>query len=191
MRIKSKWHKKDRPKSIEEQASVLGFILWRIAQERANKMYMAGFNFTAQGQLLAVVGEFGIFLLQLTDRMLHARMPDEERLPLMGALAQHLIRTMVDNLTEDFGPADYRGGFVDKINQRMDDYADFGFADDQPGYQALRYLGQSVDEVLGGEQNKWAIEQVVEIEAPAAIEALKKGMKDILASLETQTFTKE
>ncbi|MFA5627680.1 MAG: hypothetical protein WCX90_06730 [Thiohalomonadaceae bacterium] len=184
MRIKSKWHKKDRPKSIEEQASVLGFITWRIANERANKMYTAGFNFTSQTQLLAVVGEFAIFLLQLVDRIVHGRMPDEERLPLMGALAQHLIRTMVDNLTEDFGPADYRTGFVSTINQRFDDYAEFGFTDGDPSYQALRYLGQCIDAVAGGEANKWVIEQVIDIEAPEAIKSLKKGLADVLADME-------
>jgi len=184
MRVKSKWHKKDRSKSPEEQASVLGFIIWRIADERANKMYRAGFEFASQGQLLAVVGEFAIFLLQLTDRMVHERLPDEQRLPLMGALAQHLIRTMVDNLTEDFGEGDYRAAFVEKINQRLDDYADFGFVDGQPGYQSLRYLGQSIDEVMGGKENKWVIEQVVDIEAPEAIENLRKGVQDILSSVE-------
>ena len=187
MRIKSKWHKKDKPKSLEELASVLGFITWRAAQERTDKMYTAGFNFASQAQLLAVVGEFAIFLLQLADRLVHERMPEEQRQQLMGALAQHVVRTMVDNLTEDFGPGEYRAGFVDKVNQRLDAYAEFGFADGQPSYQALRYLGQSVDEVMGGGANKWVIEQVVDIEAPEAVKNLKKGLNDVLKQWQEET----
>lgn len=184
MRIKSKWHKKDKPKSLEELASVLGFITWRAAQERADKMYAAGFNFSSQAQLLAVVGEFGAFLLQLADRLVHSRLDEEQRQRLMGALAQHLVRTMVDNLTEDFGPGDYRAGFVERLNERLEAYAEFGFVDGQPSYQALRYLAQCVDEVMGGGANKWVIEQVVEIEAPEAVKNLKKGLDDLLTQWE-------
>lgn len=184
MRIKSKWHKKDKPKSLEELASVLGFITWRAAQERADKMYAAGFNFASQAQLLAVVGEFAVFLLQLADRLAYERLDDEPRQRLMGALAQHLVRTLVDNLTEVAGAGDHRAAVVARLNERLEAYAEFGFADGQPSYQALRYLGQCVDEVMGGEANKWVIEQVVDIEAPEAVKNLKKGMNDLLKQWE-------
>lgn len=180
MRIKSKWHKKDKPKSPEELASVLGFITWRAAQERADKMYAAGFNFASQTQLLAVVGEFAVFLLQLADRLCYERLEDEQRQPLMGALAQHLVRTLVDNMTEVAGPGEHRAAVVALLNERMEAYAEFGFADGQPSYQALRYLGQCVEQVMGGSANKWVIEQVVDIEAPEAVKNLKKGLNDVL-----------
>lgn len=184
MRIKSKWHKKDKPKSLEELASVLGFITWRAAQERADKMYAAGFNFASQAQLLAVVGEFAVFLLQLADRLAYERLDDEPRQRLMGALAQHLVRTLVDNLSEVAGTGDHRTTVVARLNERLEAYAEFGFADGQPSYQALRYLGQCVDEVMGGAANKWVIEQVVDIEAPEAVKNLKKGMNDLLKQWE-------
>ena len=69
MRVKSKWHKKDKPKSLEDVAGALGFIAWRAADERANKMFSAGFNFSSQAQMLAVVGEYAAFSLQLADRL--------------------------------------------------------------------------------------------------------------------------
>lgn len=184
MRIKTQWHKKDKPKSLEELASVLGFVTWRAAQERADKMYNAGFNFSSQAQLLDVVGEFVVFLLQLADRLCYERLPDEQRRQLMGALAQHLVRTLVDNMTTVSGPGDHRAVVVARLNERMEAYAEFGFADGQPSYQSLRYLGQCVDGVMGGTENKWVIEQVVDIEAPEAIKNLKKGLNDILSQWE-------
>lgn len=180
MRIKSKWHKKDKPKSLEEMASVVGFIAWRAANERADKMYSAGFNFASQAQLLAVVGEYAIFLLQLADRLVYDRFDEEQRQRFVGALAQHLISTMVDNLTEDFGPGDYRSGFVEKVNERLGTYAEFEFRDGQSSYPALRFLAQNIDEIMGGKDNKWVVEQVVDIEAPEAARNLKKGLEDIL-----------
>jgi len=186
VRIKSKWHKGDKPKSLEEVAGALGFIAWRAADERANKMFSAGFNFSSQAQLLAVVGEFAAFLLQLTDRLVYGRLDEERRQVFVGALAQHLITTMVNNLAEDFGPGDYRAGFVEKINERMEAYAEFSFADGQPSYQALRYLAKCIDEIMGGQENKWVIEQVVEIEAPEIIKNLKKGLNDLLTQWEEQ-----
>ncbi len=185
MRIKSKWHKKDKPKSLEEVAGALGFIAWRAAHERADKMYNAGFNFASKGQLLAVVGEYVAFLLQLADRLAYGRLDEQQRPVFVGALAKHLINTMVENLTDDFGPGEYREAFVDKLNERMEAYADFEYDGDQPGYQALRYLGNCIDEVMGSKDNKWVTEQVVEIEAPEVIKNLKKGFNDLLGQWET------
>lgn len=184
MRIKSKWHKKGKPKSLEEMAGVVGFIAWRAAQERADKMYSAGFNFASQPQLLAVVGEYAIFLLQLTDRLVYGRLAEEQRQRFVGAMAQHLITTMVDNLTEDFGPGDYRSGFVEKVNDRLGTYAEFDFRDGQSSYPALRFLAQNIDEIIGGKENKWVVEQVVDIEAPEAMKNLKKGLDDLLKQWE-------
>ena len=186
MRIKSKWHKKGTPKTLEEAASVMGFIAWRAAQERADKMYSAGFNFGSQAQLLAVVGEFAIFLLQLTDRLVYDRLDEEQRQRFVGAMAQHLVKTMVDNLAEDFGPGDYRSGFIDKVNGHLGSYAEFEFAAGQSSYQALRFLAQNIEEIMGGKENKWVVEQVVEIEAPEAMKNLKKGLDDLLKQWEAE-----
>lgn len=183
MRIKTKWHKKDRAKSLDELANTLGFIAWRIAQERADKMYSAGFNYSSHSQQLAVIGEFAAFLIHLADRLSYQRLDDEQRQRLVGILAQQIIDTMVDNLTEYYGPGEYRSGFVAKLNERLEYYAGLSF-DDGPGYQMLRYLGGCIDEILGGGANKWATEQVVEIEAPEAVKALKKGFHDLLAQLD-------
>lgn len=180
MRIKSKWHNKKREKSPEEIAGALGFIIWRIAHNTANKMYSDGFNFSSNRQLLDVIGEYVAFLIQVSGRVVYTRMDEESSQRFIGALAKHLVGTMEDNLTEELGAGDYRGPFIELLNQRMEAYAEFAFGADGPSYPFLRYLGTCVEALMGGEKNKWVIEQVMEVEAPAMLKDLNKGLSDLL-----------
>ena len=179
-RIRTKFHNKQKPKSVETIAGAMGMNIWKLSADTANKMYVAGFNFKDNAQLLDVIGEFGIFLLQLADRIAYEELQQEERMRFTQALAAHLIQTMVDNQVEELGEGDYQAAFVEKLNQRLDTYSEFSIIDGSPGYPMLRYFGTSVDAVMGGEDNKWVIETVIEVEAPAVIKPLKEGMAKLL-----------
>lgn len=182
MRIKSRWHEKSRPKSLEQIASAIGFNIWKISSTTANKMYNAGFNFRDNAQLLEVIGEYAIFLLQLSDRVVYERMDEAERQQFTSTVARHLIGTMVDNMVEELGPGDYQAPFIDKLNQRLDGYAEFSLVEGAPSYPMLRYLGDQVEGVMGGTQNKWVKEQVMEVEAPEMIKNLRRGLDPLLES---------
>jgi hypothetical protein len=182
VRIKSRWHEKSRPKSLEQIASAMGFNIWKMASTTANKMYNAGFNFRDNAQLLDVIGEFVIFLLQLADRVAYERLDDAERQQFTSLVARHLIGTMVENRVEEQGPGEYQAPFIDTLNQRLDGYAEFSLVDGNPSYPMLRYLGDQVDAVMGGSQNKWVKEQVMEVEAPELVKSLKRGLDPLLES---------
>ncbi len=179
-RIRTKFHNKQKPKSVETIAGAMGMNLWKLASGTANKMYSDGFNFKSNAQLIDTIGEFGIFLLQLCDRIAYEELSQEERMRFTQALAAHLINTMVENQVEELGEGDYQGPFVEKLNQRLDAYSEFSMVDGGPSYPMLRYLGTSVDAVMGGEDNKWVIETVIEVEAPAMIKPLRDGMAKLL-----------
>lgn len=182
MRIKSRWHDKSRPKSLEQIASAMGFNIWKMASTTANKMYNDGFNFRDNAQLLDVIGEYVIFLLQLADRVAYERLDDEERQQFTSLVARHLINTMVENRVEELGPGDYAQAFIDTLNQRLDGYAEFSLVEGNPSYPMLRYLGDQVEALMGGTQNKWVKEQVMEVEAPELVKTLKRGIEPLLAS---------
>ena len=184
MRIKSRWHDKSRPKSLEQIASAMGFNIWKMASTTANKMYNNGFNFRDNAQLLDVIGELVIFLLQLTDRVAYEQLDDEDRQQFTSGVARHLIGTMVENRVEELGPGDYQAPFIDKLNQRLDAYSEFSLVDGNPSYPMLRFLGEQVEALMGGTQNKWVKEQVMEVEAPELIKSLKRGIEPLLASRE-------
>lgn len=182
-RIRTKFHNEQKSQSVETIAGVMGMNIWKLASGSANKMYNSGFNFKNNAQLIDVIGEFVIFLLQLADRMAYAQLSDEGRGRFTQALASHLIQTMVDNQLEELGPGDYRGAFVDKLNQRLDGYAELEVVDGNPGYQMLRYFAANVDAVMGGEDNKWVLETVLEVEAPAVVKPLREGMTKLLPQI--------
>lgn len=179
-RIRTRFHNKKKAQSIETIAGAMGMNLWKLASGAANKMFSDGFNFKNKSQLLDVIGEFSIFLLQLADRIAFDELAPEQRVRFTQALAGHLINTMVENQIEELGEGDYQEPFVEKLNQRLDAYSEFSVVEGDPSYPLLRYFATSVDAVMGGEDNKWVIETVIEVEAPAVIKPLKDGMLKLL-----------
>lgn len=186
MRIKSRWHDKSRPKSLEQIASAMGFNIWKMASTTTNKMYNDGFNFRDNAQLLDVIGEYVIFLLQLADRIAYERLDEAERQQFTSLVARHLINTMVENRVEEQGAGDYAQAFIDTLNQRLDGYSEFSLVEGNPSYPMLRYLGDQVEALMGGTQNKWIKEQVMEVEAPELVKTLKRGIEPLLASRESE-----
>ncbi len=181
MRVKSKWHKKDQPKTVEQVAGVLAFNAWRIASSTVNQLYSKGFDFSSNAQQLAVIGEFIAFLIQATDRLAYERLEGEARQKFVTTLALKLVDTLNDNLVEELGPGEYREGYLQKLNERLASYSEFSFPGGEPGYQSLRFLGKQVDEIMGGTENRWVLEQIVEIEAPNAFKTLQKNLSDLFA----------
>ncbi len=182
MRVKSRWHRKKKPKSLPEIAGALAFIGWKIAKDTVNKMYNSGFNFRSNEQLLDVIAEFCAFLVQVADRYAHERgLGDEERAQFVQSLAGNLVRTMVENRVEEQGEGEYAEPFVAMLNERLDGYAEYNFVDGSPSYNFLRYFGSSVNAVLGSDvgDNKWVTEQVMEVEAPEVLKAFRKGFDDL------------
>ena len=190
MRIKSKWHTTrrkhnvSRDKTPEELAGATGFIAWRIAMEHIDEIEEAGFKLSSGEQRFEVLTEFLIYLIQVADREVFMRLNEDKRAPFVTALALHLAATLEDNQRELLGPGDYRQAFIERLNTEIPDYAEFSYAEDGPGYQFKRYLGEKVLAQVDDEQvNRWIIDQVMEVEAPDATRALRKTLDDLLAGL--------
>lgn len=180
-RIRTRWHNKQSPKSIETIAGAMGMNIWKMASGTANKMYNEGFNFKSNAQLLDLIGEFAIFLIQLSDRIAYDELDAEQRQRFTQALASHLIGTMVENQIEELGPNEmYQGAFIEKLNHHLDGYSEFSVTNGDPSYQMLRYFGTLADQVMGGSDNKWIIEHVMEVEAPVLVKQLRDGLEKLL-----------
>lgn len=180
-RIRTRWHNKQKPKSIETIAGAMGMNIWKMASGTANKMYNEGFNFKSNSQLHDLIGEFAIFLIQISDRIAYEELDAERRQRFTQALASHLVGTMVENQIEELGPNDeYQQAFIEKLNHHLDGYAEFAVSNGDPSYQMLRYFGTLADQVMGGSDNKWVIEHVMEVEAPVLVKQLKEGLEKLL-----------
>lgn len=183
-RIRSRWHNKAAPKSIETIAGVVGMNIWKMASGCATKMYNDGFNFKNNAQLIDFISELAIFLFQLADRKVYDMVDEEQRGRFTQALAKHLINTVVENQVEELhgDPVSYREAIVEKLNHHLEGYSEFSATNGEPSYPMLRYFGTLCDEVLGGADNKWVIEHVMEVEAPPLVKQLRQNVESLLVS---------
>jgi hypothetical protein len=183
VRIRSRWNDRKKERSLEEIAGALAFIEWRIAGKALLDLENEGFQTDTQLQRLDVLQELCAFLIHVTDRKVHADMSDEERQRFIIALSLKLADTYHDNRVDAEGRGqDFRKPFIDLLNNRMADYADFRFEDGAPGYAFKRYLGDCVTNSMGPRDSKWISDQVMEIEVPAMLKTLEKGLKDLFST---------
>ena len=187
MRVKSHWNVKGKQRSLEEIAGALGFIEWRIAGNSVLSLENEGFETTTNLQRLDVFQELTAFLIHVTDRLVHDTMKEEERQKFIIALALKLADYYHDNRVDAEGRGqDFRQPYIETLNSRLTDYAEFSFEDGEPGYGFRRYLGEAVTRVMGAKDSKWITDQVMEIEVPKMLKPLKKGLKDLFSTEEKE-----
>lgn len=179
IRMHTKWNS-GGSKTIEDRAGVVGFNIWKIAKETWIRMEREGFLAGADKQLSAVLTEMIAFLVQISDRLVYGQLSEEERTRFINAIGKHLANTMQSNMLDLFGPGDHVTPFIDTLNARAADYAEFEFVNFYPSYGFLRYLGEKMSEAMAATDNKWVIEQVIEIEAPEAMKPIRKLIGEVL-----------
>ena len=178
--VKTRWRKKGA-RSVEERAGVIGANIWKIAVEIFRHMEKEGFRFGSDRMTTEVIAESIAFLVQLADRAVYGRLAEEERAALIGAVVRHLAATMENNQQDLFGPGEYRKPFIDLLNARFGEYAGFEYRDGEPGYACLRFFAGKVAEAMAPGDNKWVVEQVMEIEAPEMARLVRKLVEQAAA----------
>ena len=189
IRIKSRWHHSERNeaqrKTFADSAGALAFIVWRLSVEHAREIHREGFDYASDRERVRVISEYCAFAVQLVDRLAHGRIDDEARSVLVTALGRRLADLMQDNLLDIAGPGEYRAPFVEMLNERLDDYARFEFDAAEPGFEALRYLGDRVMRTMGVSQtNRWVMDHVMAISAPELFEKVSTSVDNLLESAE-------
>ena len=165
LRIKSHWHDDDAERSLEEIAGALAFIAWRIAKDRAINLHGEDYVYENDEQRFAVIVEYLIYQLQIIDRLavMDLQLEDADRRQLVIATARHLAGHLHDNSVDIFGPGDYVGPFIEKLNRRGDEYAELNYTQDGPSYPLMRHLGYEIQQIMGeSQENRWVIDQVMD-----------------------------
>ena len=190
VRLKTKWHRSKRsernrrgssaPKKLEDLSSVIGINIWKLAKEAFLHMEKEGFRFREDQQAIGFISEFVIYQLSITDRMIYGLVSEEERIAFINATGKYLTGSVADNQADLFGPGDYEQPFIALMNDRLANYAECGFKDDQPGYDFTRYLARNVADIMSATDEKWVVEQVMDIEAPTVVEKISRVVTDVL-----------
>ena len=189
IRVKSHWFKADRPKTAQQHASAMGFIVWRAAQQMLKRMRGADFDIDAGEPYFAFMRETLVFLICVTDRIAHARMDADQRAAFTTELVRRVAETLQDNEADLLGGAPgavYRDRFIDMVNELQQHYAEFG-ADRAtpaadgfvPDFAFYRYLGHRLEPTLPEKDRRWVLDQVMATEAPQAVEIVQSAMRNL------------
>jgi len=187
LRIKSQWFKTDTPKSPQEAAGAMAFIVWRVAHNALTQMRSARFDIDIGPQYFAFLREWLVFLVQVVDRMVHERMTSEERLKFTTALVLRVADHLADNENRLLGvppPGEepHQGRFIDLFNVLSVHYADFGHGADGPDFAFMRYLGHRIEVLMPQKDQNWVVDQVMAIEAPEAVQVLQRSLQGVLSN---------
>lgn len=183
MRIKSHWFKPGAAKSATDIAGAAAFIVFRIAQNALKNMRAAGYELPPGAPYFAFLAEFLAFLALCADRIAHARGDAAWRVEFTTAMAnkvgEFLAGNEADLLCSDT-PQGYKQRFIALVNERSADYAGFRWTDEGPDYGFVRCFGHCVAATMAAHDQTWAVSQVIECEAPQAVELLQRGMAGLL-----------
>ncbi len=182
LRIKSHWHDDDAERSLEEIAGALAFISWRIAKDRAINLHGQDYIYESDEQRFSVITEYLIFQLQVVDRiaLMSINLSDQDRQQLIVTLAKHLAGHLHDNSVDIFGPGDYVGPFIARLNQRGNEYAQLNYTKEGPSYPFMRHLGYEIQQVMGeSQENRWVIDQVMDRDGIEIDREIRRAMTNL------------
>lgn len=187
MRIKSHWFKPQAEKTPQQTASVMAFIVWRVAQNALTQMRQAQFDIDIGPQYFAFMREWLLFLIQVVDRMASDRMDNSQRTEFTTAMVLRVADVLAENENNLLGaPApgqdSHQGSFIDQFNLLSGHYAEFGHDDDGPDFAFMRYLGHRIEALMPPKDRHWVVDQIVAIEAPEAVKMLRTSMQGVFST---------
>jgi len=178
MRMRTKWHNKEREVSVDEKANTMAFISWRIAAALVLNLENENFQTDTQKQRLDVIREALAFLVSVTDRLVVNQMTMDERQEFVAKYAIKLSKTFQENCEDLIArDVDYKKSFIETMNKRLNAYAECSWDDenDMPGFQYKRDFGDNITEPMGEKDKKWITDQIMSIEVFDMMESLKKA----------------
>lgn len=179
IRVKSTWFRPGRAHTPEEVARALAFITWRVAQNMLKSMRRADFDIDPGPQYFDFLAEAVAFAIQVGWRLAYPRFDDAGRLAFMTALAHRAGEELAENrsrLLGDLEPAAIKAAFIDLLNRRNEEYAEFGYGPEGPDFGFLRYFATVVAELMPEKDRRWTWDQVMAIEGPEAAATLAKSV---------------
>lgn len=180
MRIKSRWSKRGKTHTVEEIAGAVAFIVWRIAGNCLLSLENNDFQTDTHEQRLNIISEFLIFTVHMIDRMTIERFDENERVRFITELVTKTSKHLEDNKRDLIGAGDYREEFVNQLNQRINDYAEFSYDDKEgPGFPMKRFFGDKMALIMGEKNKKWVADQIIEIEVRDIMSHLRKSIPNL------------
>lgn len=184
LRVKTTWFKKEGERPPEEVATVMASMLWRLADKAIDNLSKADYDIITPQRGFKIIAELTCFLVHYMDRLAFDRIDDAQRQELISATGIRLAEVMEQNIL-DFNDGerdpnyDYQEGYIELLNKRMQDYAEFAeftLPNGKPNFQPARFLSLMIREDMEKSDQSWIQDQLMDIEVPAMMEMAKKNM---------------
>lgn len=187
LRIKSQWYRSGTPRTTEQTASAMAFIVWRLTQNMLKQMRDAGFDIDVGPQYFAFMREVLVFLCQVVDRMAYERMEVVDRAAFTSALVHRVAEVLEESEDNLLGTPDavlqgHGAQFIDLVNTLAEHYAEFGYGPTGPDFAFVRYFGYRIEALMPEKDRRWVTDQVMALEAPQALAHLERAMKGVLST---------
>lgn len=190
IRMKTKWHRSKRSqrnmegsrkeRTMTDLAGVIAFNIWKLTREIYTNMEKEGFHFGEDEQVIDLFIEIIAFMIQVGDRTVYGKIDEEKRREFVTAMALNLTEMIETNKRELIGEGDYRADIIDKLNARFAEYSECPFENDEPSYEFRRLLAHSISVVMSETDDRWVLEQIMDIEVPKVLKNLQRMLKDVL-----------
>jgi hypothetical protein len=179
IRIKTKWNKQEREVSAEEIVGVLAFNAWKIGMTAMLDIENEEFDVDRQMQRVAIISEIQMLLVHSLDRIVYDTVDDNDRATLITIFARKLADHVHDNARDFAGPGDYRTPFIEKLNQRMADYAETKWDAEKnvPGFSMAHEFATHVANELGPRDNKWALDYLQQVLLPEIMQTFNRTLQ--------------
>ena len=179
LRVKNQWFRPGRPRSPGDVAGALAFITWRVAQNMLKSMRRADFDIDPGPQYFDFLAEAVAFAIQVSWRLVYPRYDDEGRAAFMTGLANRVGEELAENRSRLLGEepqAAIKARFIELLNRRTGEYAEFGYGPEGPDFAFLRYFATVVAELMPEKDRRWTWDQVMAIEGPEAAASIAKSV---------------
>ncbi|HNQ04028.1 MAG TPA: hypothetical protein PKH69_05390 [Thiobacillaceae bacterium] len=181
VRVRTVWFKKEGERPAQEVATVLASTAWRLADKAVDNLSKADYDIVTPERGFRIIAELTCFLVHYMDRLVYGRVDEGRRAEIVSATGLSLAQNMEDNILEFTGGQkdpeyDYQRGFIDRLNARMADYAEFEFPVDKASFQALRFLSLQIRDIMVDSDKSWIQDQLMDIEVPEMMATMKKAV---------------
>jgi hypothetical protein len=185
VKVRTIWFKKDGERTAEEIASAVATTTWRVADKAVDNLGRENYDIITPARGFKLIAEFVAFLAHYCDRMAYATLPPERRIAVLQAVSNRLGEVMEQNIRDVVGkddPRNYKQEFIDFLNRRFSDYAEFEFPDDEKAsFPALRFLSLQIREEMGDSDKTWIMDQIMDIEMPEMMGTVRKSFVGLLS----------
>jgi hypothetical protein len=179
VRIRTGFHTAGKPRTMKELASVVAALAWKLAVDSIKRMREAHYEIDVGQTYFDFVCEYMVFLAHSADRIAYAELEGQQREEFLIALVIRIAEIVDDNramVLREVAPGECKQHVLDLFNRRSEDYAECGFDETGPDFGFRRVFAAGMQELLPEKDRLWAIDQVMDIESPEAIQALKKTL---------------